>query len=812
MILIFKAKIISKKITSALEYILLTSFIYFCMLPMQDLAILQIYQVRDMQRALDMTLGKIYLFGPELTGGGHIFGNFYYFLLSLPFRLGLGWQGAWHLALLLFSLAVSYFVIFIRKKINLTYAIYALLVLCSLNIYNAELRCFWNPSYQFLFLFVSILPLAEILYIDSRVKHVSLRLLMSGLFLGFALQIHLISIIVLISFLLIFIFPRKLKLKKLNMLEIATWFTGIMISYLYYLFFLLVDFFHPIHLISSSPEKTNILSAISELSKTEQHQVKFMGEPFVRLMPISILVSSFLLPVLFFYYGKYKKTNPDSNGVEKVTEQTFVSHAEALSYLKIGLIIICVSAYNLIKFLLWGKFDRYMTVFEFGFILFAIFVPILFLKKNKQIRYLIASLLLFIFYRVYLSGYEHSIDLMLNYKETFLGLSYSSFIASFISLILLFGYYRHTHKNSSIPTFIFVLILGIAINMTFVFRSNINIDHLKKYSKNVSNTNIELIELKNLLEIKKPRPFISEFKPLANAIYQLTGWSYDEARLKIFYHNLDTQITMENIYMDVFNKNKYKSPIIKTDIDGMFVFYLPQKKTRKDSKEFALNNTPLDVILNQINDFSNNSVLLNEIKLDNPIFVHKFMLVPYHSNNTKSRFIYYQNIGFSYQDFIDEKYINFNLLNKLGTYSFPDNLYSFYWNLCPYVTCNIGSTVKMSRLNDKLLSFVVEILGRPLSISSPSENPDMHLGMVNPYLQINCDGKIIKKVIINKIGHFHGYVLKKVLNNIPLAPLRKEMQVECKTVNDLTFGWQKIELMGKRKEVQVISNFQTIKW
>lgn len=60
-----------------------------------DASRLSVFQVRDLDRAMALAAGNSIFFGPETMGGGTLPGGFYYWLLSMPFRFGFDWTGAW---------------------------------------------------------------------------------------------------------------------------------------------------------------------------------------------------------------------------------------------------------------------------------------------------------------------------------------------------------------------------------------------------------------------------------------------------------------------------------------------------------------------------------------------------------------------------------------------------------------------------------------------------------------------------------------------------------------------------------------------
>lgn len=66
-----------------------------------------IFQERDLERARQMAKGEWIFFGPELSGGGHLPGAFYYYINAIPIWLGFDWEGAWVLNLLVAALTFA---------------------------------------------------------------------------------------------------------------------------------------------------------------------------------------------------------------------------------------------------------------------------------------------------------------------------------------------------------------------------------------------------------------------------------------------------------------------------------------------------------------------------------------------------------------------------------------------------------------------------------------------------------------------------------------------------------------------------------
>src|SRR5262245_26751402 len=94
--------------------------------PLRERAIMLVFQVRDLARAQDILNGRPIFFGPELTGGGHLPGAFYYYLLALPLSFSLGWKGSWLLLVLCHSISVGALWFFFRTRFGLLTAVFAI--------------------------------------------------------------------------------------------------------------------------------------------------------------------------------------------------------------------------------------------------------------------------------------------------------------------------------------------------------------------------------------------------------------------------------------------------------------------------------------------------------------------------------------------------------------------------------------------------------------------------------------------------------------------------------------------------------------
>ncbi|MES2964663.1 MAG: glycosyltransferase family 39 protein [Bdellovibrionota bacterium] len=195
------------------------AFSFFQGLVVSDV-IPDLYQARDLGRAARLLSGEFIWHGPELTGGGHAPGPFYYWLLAIPLALGKTWVSALVFECLLAAVAaVALFEIFERRISQFAALVSFVLFLNSL-IVIASLHTFWNPSYLFLFQVLII----GALWCDRPVS--SSRLAVAGVLLGLSLQIHLTQLLFLFGAFAWIAFERaasaKERLRSLAVLSIST--------------------------------------------------------------------------------------------------------------------------------------------------------------------------------------------------------------------------------------------------------------------------------------------------------------------------------------------------------------------------------------------------------------------------------------------------------------------------------------------------------------------------------------------------------------------------------------------------------------
>jgi hypothetical protein len=104
-----------------------------------------IYQARDLFRIDEIIQGTPIFYGPEMFGGGHLPGPFYYLMYLLPYHYGgIEAVASWHY--IYYSIAVSVLCNFAYKRWGRISALIILILLCFSIFHRDQLYSNFNPS------------------------------------------------------------------------------------------------------------------------------------------------------------------------------------------------------------------------------------------------------------------------------------------------------------------------------------------------------------------------------------------------------------------------------------------------------------------------------------------------------------------------------------------------------------------------------------------------------------------------------------------------------------------------------------------
>ncbi|MFA6434380.1 MAG: hypothetical protein WCW52_06765 [Elusimicrobiales bacterium] len=171
-----------------------------------------IFTARDLDRARLLADGSLILFGPEASGGGHLPGSFYYFLLAVPLKLGFGWKAAWELQFAFMASGFALLWLFVRRRFGAFPACYALF--CAAFFNYKTLFFSYNASFIPLFAIAALISLCAAF--DERSNHRGLSWAVFCLSCGLGLQFHMSFMLLLLSGLAVQLGARRIGLRPLT--------------------------------------------------------------------------------------------------------------------------------------------------------------------------------------------------------------------------------------------------------------------------------------------------------------------------------------------------------------------------------------------------------------------------------------------------------------------------------------------------------------------------------------------------------------------------------------------------------------------
>jgi hypothetical protein len=184
---------------------------------------LSTFQWRDLDRAFQTLHGHFVFYGPELTGGGHLPGGFYYWLLSVPLMLWPSWVAAWWWMVILAALAATAGFLFLKNRFALSVGFcWVGLFLFATNV-QFFLTLFINPSY--LFLFVTLATLGIVIGATSTSSVYRTRgFVLASAMIALSMQMHYSSASLLGALLTVAYMQRQRLTRQTVILSAASFF------------------------------------------------------------------------------------------------------------------------------------------------------------------------------------------------------------------------------------------------------------------------------------------------------------------------------------------------------------------------------------------------------------------------------------------------------------------------------------------------------------------------------------------------------------------------------------------------------------
>ncbi len=692
------------------------------------------FQIRDIYRAWDLLNGQMIFFGPEMTGGGNLPGPLYYFFMAASFLINPHWFSAWVLQYLLAVLAMLFGFEFFKKKFNELTAFFWIILFATAPFTFWFLKVFLNVSSLLLFVVLSLIfisrTFSDEFYEDRRLSFVK-----ACFFLGIGLQFHLSIIFLFFAFCWLLAKAKRFEQPEIHQQDYKWGALIFLLPSLPYLIWLLlkqidIEIGGPTFYVGESSQTLeSIFFLIKEVSKDSWKTILTLSlQKFFFTVPFA------MLPILFVFF---------------ITE-SFKSFWQANRVLLICLL------FSFLPYLNWyfsPQAIRYTMLF---------YVCLLFLTTKLFQEILNDEKKLSLFNEVAL-------------------------YFQIVFILICFFYFSDAYAKNAFAVFFSLLFCSL-----LMVRKN-----SKRLSRMIPGSGMAIFLFLSLLcsqqmntetfdfkykDRTKYMPTQVEWDHIWSTIYQNTGWSYEQAKDKIFFIGHHMSQSPELAYM-AFDKKK---ALAKTNSipDGFIVsnrfFSLANKQTRQSflghfNGWLNRQNIPKE-FLNALDD---KSVVLGEN------LSHEVLIVPYFVKDPLKFPRHFHNIAEGYRRTLDDEVLD-KLKKSEGVKKLNSGDFLFKWTDCLVqdAFCANGALVRLNKLSHNQFKAEVKIVGSSLSQISPWISPNWTQVWLSPFLEITCGKELLHFDIISSIGFSRELThLRRSAfflgNNSILAPMTREFAFEC---------------------------------
>jgi len=696
---------------------------------LRNRTVFYVFQTRDLGRAMELLRGHLIFFGPEMSGGGHLFGPLYYFLLAIPLSISAGWTGAWYemIALVVASATLAW--LFLRSRgMALEGLIWVMLFALSWETHHL-IVIFMNPSFNFLFV-VSLIVLICTAVTAESAKSREYAFSAASLIAGFAIQIHFSVFCLFLAMLYLQLDSRRLHLPKVE----RRVFVRAMI-----LFALpLVPYF--------------IWSALQRLGFDFGQQGLYVGETggafstwaHAGELNVFIGVTRFLQNVGMRTLQIVPWALPLSVAAAQLIR---APEGEKLAAARLIKPLLVCSVFAFIPYSLvyvTPIANRYGLPFFLSLLFLTVVVFHTYVRGSKRL----------LVYNLLAGAALLAVFGLLHFSKSHRTLIRHDLIALFLTLAI--GLFWERRNPARLLAFALTLSLSIAQVVAF------------------KNRPWELSAGK--------RTTFSQWKTIWKQIYQTTGWSYSEARERVFFINMRIDDDPGQAYRQVVKHGGSPNPDAP---DGFFIsLNTPASLTFEDVLE---ESNIADEIKQALHD---GELKLGESKK------HKAMITPYWVVSTAHLPKHFHDIGMAYARY-PELDIFRGVKELEGSSNLGGGRYLFKWNQCPEhdTYCDVGAVVTLSQDHNQRIGVNVRVLGGPLSQSSPWIHPTWTQAWKDPEIEVKCGEQTEKFKIADFIGYRRGPLRVGPLTtttrfNSPLAPFERQFQTSCRVVSEITVGWE----------------------
>ncbi len=488
-----------------------------------------IFQGRDVRSALELLEGHLIWYGPEIFGGGHTPGPFYYWLLAFPLSIFGTWKALVWLNIVLISCAatVLWFVgaenstgdestpASCRTSASNFSGFLLFFLFLNSRIFFSHLNTFWNSSFLFIF---QALILYWFVKSAHKTSHRKKTIIAASVMLGLSLQIHYMQVVFLAGLLMSVALAGKgmsSKKQKFKPLTLIVCFTAVpLIPYLIWSLFERSPYSPHSDLFGGIQ---TLLSPVFRIFVDPPGGFEKIQKNLLILFSSELYQEKQLLPLIAVFLTALIARRRGLN-------VPFVKNRILLfSWVISGLLCLHVI------------FDRHSRIFIEPFLLlsYVMAVPLLvwFQSRSKQI---FLAVLLFV---CFLIAKDETEQLSNGFSSLLF------MLPVFLVLVGLFSFPLKPQHRLALSPFLLATLLG------FTSLSNVDSDLRPKLQK---------------LALQRSR--------LIETIIERTGWDYKTFRERTFALGFHREDEFQVLYEEILRKSKSRTiPIPTSEINGILI-------------------------------------------------------------------------------------------------------------------------------------------------------------------------------------------------------------------------------------------------
>lgn len=756
---------LSDQIRLTFCFLLIATAVLVLLEPIWFVGQASIFQSRDLLRAQAVAAGQFAFFGPETSGGGFLPGGFYYDLISVPLRLGLGWVGVWRQMLVLFAAAMGLLWTYLRRKFGVRCASLCVgLCLASIHVVST-LRTFVNPSFLPIFTVAILLCFIEVFSSPRPVSRTTwVAWLLLSLFIPLAMQIHFTAVLFFLAAVLLQVLAPQLGLGRLPRRLVVSGAAVFVITLSpHFVWLTAKKMGHPFGIdapdASGSADNSIWFILRQFYAKLNIFEWREVGERLVQIFYLPEVVACALAAGFAGMLGRrIGETEPS---VERVD-------GRLLRATRIVSVVCGLAALPCFYALIVPAPIRYTLIFE---ICFAVLLALLFERfRPKQGR-----------------GDVYWLVVMLTVAALV------PYVWNGNSLFSVLQFLNPIHLS------ILAVIVAVPILSTFRFAASRSwwLTGLETLAGVVT---VGLIAFRvstacvNQSRVSNKANF-TEWGDAIKSIKSMTKWDYAQARFHIFYVNIDSETTLQFIYDFAQSHAESKT----RDVDGFIVgLQFPQEATRS---EFD----PLNWLISHDSEKSLIAQVKNgDLQILQAMRSGRIVVLPYRFAAAYRAGDWLHNRGTPYMNVTADQFID---QSRQGYYATVDNC------IDSQRRCDVSIQVLQTKSPDGEPTVSVKVFGSPVAIPSDWIAPDWVEAFAGPYVEVVCGASRFELDLADSIG-FRYNGPKMMLNHSFLAPFSHTFSDPCRSerMDEVEFGYRQSDVASHNQFTVLPAKRVRLQW